>query len=79
MGFDPAVATEGSGNVLLRRMIEDSFERGDHLIDLGPGSLEVKRHWATRIQTSYHYPHYAPLRVKAQALRLKRWLVGARA
>jgi CelD/BcsL family acetyltransferase involved in cellulose biosynthesis len=79
MGFDPAVTTEGSGSVLLRRMIEDSFERGDHLVDLGPGSLEAKRHWATRIQTSYHYPHYAPMKVKAQALRMKRWLVGARA
>ena len=77
-GFDSAVTTEGSGNVLLRRMIEDSFERGDHLIDLGPGSLEAKRQWATRVQTSYHNPHYAPLKVKAQALRLKRWLVGAR-
>ncbi len=79
MGFDAAVTTEGSGNVLLRRMIEDSFGRGDRLLDLGPGSLDVKRQWATRIQTSYHYPHYAPLKVKGQALRLKRWLVGARA
>ncbi|HEV2971511.1 MAG TPA: GNAT family N-acetyltransferase [Pirellulales bacterium] len=78
MGFDPAVTTEGSGSVLLRHMIEDSFRRGDHLIDLGPGSLDAKRHWATRIQTSYHYPYYAPLRPKAQMLRAKRWLVGSR-
>jgi CelD/BcsL family acetyltransferase involved in cellulose biosynthesis len=78
-GFDAAVTTEGSGNVLMRRMIEDSLERGDHLIDLGPGSLGVKRQWATRIQTSYHYLHYSPLKMKAQALRLKRWLVGERA
>ncbi len=76
MGYDLEVATEGSGNVLLRRMIEDSFERGDHLIDLGPDSIEIKRDWATRIQTSYHYQHYAPRQIKAQALRMKRWLIG---
>jgi CelD/BcsL family acetyltransferase involved in cellulose biosynthesis len=78
MGFDPNVATDGSGNVLLRRMIEDSFQRGDQLIDLGPDSIDIKRRWATRIQSSYHYQHYAPRQIKAQALRMKRWLVGAR-
>jgi CelD/BcsL family acetyltransferase involved in cellulose biosynthesis len=78
MGYDPDVATDGSGNVLLRRMIEDSFERGDHVFDLGPASIDIKRHWATRIQTSYHYSHYAPLEIKAQALRAKRWLIGVR-
>jgi len=74
MGYDQAVSTDGSGNVLLRRMIEDSFTRGDHLIDLGPASIDIKRHWATRIQKSYHYPYYAPLQIRAQALRMKRWL-----
>ena len=78
MGHDFEVATEGSGNVLMRRMIEDSFKRGDHLIDLGPDSIKIKRDWATRIQRSYHYQRYAPRRIKAQALRMKRWLIGER-
>ncbi len=78
MGFDREVSGEGSGSVLLRRMIEDSFQRGDRLIDLGAGSPDVKRHWATRVQTSYHYPYYAPLAMKAQALRMKRWIAGSR-
>ena len=77
-GYDPAVASEGAGTVLFARMIEDSFARGDRLIDLGPGSLEIKRNWATRVQTAYHYPYYAPLRLKSQALRMKRWLVDSR-
>ncbi len=77
-GFDPAVSTAGSGTVLLRRMVEDSCRRGDYRIDLGPDSLDYKRHWATRIQTCYHYPFYAPAGVKAQALRAKRWLTGSR-
>ena len=77
-GFDPSAAPSGSGTVLLRLMVEDSFRRGDQRIDLGPDSLEYKRRWATRIQTSYHYPHYAAAGVMAQALRAKRWLIGAR-
>ena len=77
-GFDPSVARSSSGTVLLRWMVEDSFRRGDERIDLGPDSLKYKRHWATRIQTSYHYPHYAAAGVMAQALKAKRWLLGAR-
>ena len=77
-GFDPAVGRSGSGTVLMRLMVEDSFCRGDERIDLGPDPLKYKRRWATRIQTSYHYPHYAADGLKAQALRAKRWLLGAR-
>ena len=77
-GFDPAVSRAGSGTVLLRRMVEDSCRRGDYRIDLGPDSLDYKRRWATRIQTSYHYPYYAPAGIKAQTLRAKRWLTGSR-
>ena len=77
-GFDPAVSRAGSGTVLLRRMVEDSCRRGDYRIDLGPDSLDYKRRWATRIQTSFHYPYYAPTGLKAQTLRAKRWLTGSR-
>ncbi len=76
-GFDPAVSTDGSGSVLLRHAIEDSFERGDYLIDLGPNYLDVKRHWLTRVQTAYHCTHYAT-RLRPQALRMKRWLMGVK-
>jgi CelD/BcsL family acetyltransferase involved in cellulose biosynthesis len=77
-GYDPAIGRSGAGAVLFRLMVEDSFQRGDWLIDLGPDSLEYKRRWATRVQTSYHYPHYASAGIMAQALRAKRWLVGAK-
>lgn len=77
-GYDPNVGRSGAGSVLLRLMVEDSFRRGDERIDLGPDPMDYKRRWATRIQTSYHYPHYAPGGFMAQALRAKRWLLGAR-
>ncbi len=77
-GYDPSVAASGSGTALLRLMAEDSCQRGDYRIDLGPDSLDYKRPWATRIQTSFHYPYYAPAQLKAQAVRAKRWLTGSR-
>ena len=59
-------------------MIEDSCRRGDHLLDLGPDYLEAKRNWLTRMHPAYHYTHFHPARLRAQALRLKqivkRWL-----
>jgi CelD/BcsL family acetyltransferase involved in cellulose biosynthesis len=76
-GYDQNVAA-GAGTVLLRQMAEDSCRRGDYRIDLGPDSLDYKRPWATRIQTSSHYPYYAPEKLKAQAVRAKRWLTGSR-
>jgi len=71
MGYDPTVADLGAGTALMRRMVEDSFARGDRIFDLGPGYLECKRPWLTSIATSYRYRHYAGASPRAQALRLK--------
>ena len=74
MGFDAEQAHEGAGTVLLARLIEDSFERGDRIVDLGSEYLDCKRPWQTRLAESYHVTHFRPSGPKAQALRLKRWL-----
>lgn len=71
MGYDPSVSQAGAGTVLMRRMIADSFERGDHTFDLGPGSLAAKRPWQTSLETSYRYSHFAAT-PRAQAMRLRR-------
>jgi CelD/BcsL family acetyltransferase involved in cellulose biosynthesis len=77
-GFDAQSAQQGAGTVLMAQMIEDSCRRGDRLIDLGPDYFDCKRHWVTRQQPAYHYTHYRPGGIRAQALRLKhavsRWL-----
>jgi CelD/BcsL family acetyltransferase involved in cellulose biosynthesis len=73
MGYDPVVTRDGAGTVLWRKMIEDSFARGDHTFDLGPDSLEVKKAWQTSVEISYRYTCYAPA-PRPQALRLKRGL-----
>jgi len=72
MGYNPAF--EGAGSLLMQEVLEDSFQRGDASFNLGAGYLEWKRPWLTTIVESYHYTHYAPRALRAQALRLKRWL-----
>ncbi len=74
-GYDPKWAKVGPGTVMQAMMLEDSFRRGDHLFDLGPGSLQWKRDWLTSVLTSYRYTHFPAWAPRAQLLRLKRlWL-----
>jgi hypothetical protein len=76
MGYDNEYARCGAGTVLLARMLRDSFERGDQIVDFGSEYLEGKRRWITRLAPSYHYTHFRSGGLKAQVLRLKRWLAG---
>jgi CelD/BcsL family acetyltransferase involved in cellulose biosynthesis len=78
MGFDGQEIHDGAGTILMARLIEDSFERGDRILDLGTEYLDCKRHWLTRLEPSYHVTHFRSSGAKAQALRLKRWLSGIR-
>lgn len=73
LGFHPDLARMSPGTVLTYYAVRDSFEQGDHLWDLGPGSLDAKRHWQTTIEKSYRYTHYPRTLGRIQALRLKRW------
>lgn len=72
MGFDPAYAAGSPGAVLLKMSFEDGFRLGDHTFDMGVGYIQCKRHWLTRLETSYRYTHFSLSAPKAQILRLKR-------
>ena len=71
MGFDPEFSSDGVGNALSVFMLRDGFSRGDRSIDLGAGSVQFKRQWATRMVTSYRLSHYRA-GMRAQALRWRR-------
>lgn len=73
IGQDRTLARHGAGNVLYAKILRDSFERGDHTYDMGPGSLACKRDFYTRIEPVYRYSHFHPTVLRAQAIRLKRW------
>jgi len=71
-GFDPATASDGAGTVLQARMIADSFQRGDHLYDLGAGYLECKRYWLTEARPSFRYTCFPPGEPVAKLIQAKR-------
>ena len=76
MGYDQAISNRGLGKVLIARNLEDSFERGDHSFDMGVGDYNFKRGFRTDVETSYQFSHYPSLILRAQGVRLTRWLKG---
>jgi CelD/BcsL family acetyltransferase involved in cellulose biosynthesis len=74
VGYDPTVDLKGVGNVLYAKIIEDSFQRGDWRYDLGPGSLESKRHLLTAELPIYRLSCFSRLSLRQQLLRWKRQL-----
>jgi CelD/BcsL family acetyltransferase involved in cellulose biosynthesis len=76
-GYDAGICREGAGNVLLARVLRDSFARGDRIYDMGPGSLEIKRHFQTRLLPVLRFSHFPLSLARAQLLRVKRWWQGA--
>ncbi len=74
VGYDAGQSRAGPGNVLYGRTIEDSFQRGDRMYDLGVGSMRAKERFQTRIVSLFRYSHFHPAAPKAQLLRLKRWV-----
>ncbi|MBC8354831.1 MAG: GNAT family N-acetyltransferase [Planctomycetes bacterium] len=77
VGFAPDLAKLAPGNALWTRLIQDSFTRGDRVLDFGPTCLDYKRFWTTRLEPSYRVRQYAST-PKAQALRLARWMKSQR-
>ena len=73
VGFDPKLRALGPGTVLQQTVLEESYASGDHLYDMGVGSLDYKRNWQTSPVTSYRYTHFPTADPRAQLLRVKRW------
>jgi CelD/BcsL family acetyltransferase involved in cellulose biosynthesis len=71
IGYDAALSRDGVGNVLTVNSIKSACQHGDHTYDMGPGSLEYKRYFATDIVPILQYNHYHTLAARAQVLRLK--------
>jgi CelD/BcsL family acetyltransferase involved in cellulose biosynthesis len=71
-GFN-AANDNGIGSALMLQVIRDSCQRGDRVIDLGPGERESKRRLRTRTESTYRLT-YMPLDSwRSQAVRLSRW------
>ncbi len=74
VGYDPiAAAKSGAGSLLKAYIVRDGFERGDRVYDMGPGSMDIKRHLRTRTATIFRYSYFDSLSPRLQLMRLKRW------
>ncbi|MBI3469078.1 MAG: GNAT family N-acetyltransferase [Planctomycetes bacterium] len=72
VGYDLEAGKDGVGNLLYVHAIRDSFARGDHTYDMGPGSLAAKQYLLTSVLDIGRYSHYWPTAIRAQLVRLKR-------
>jgi CelD/BcsL family acetyltransferase involved in cellulose biosynthesis len=70
-GYDSTLGLEGCGRVLLYKMLEDSFERGDVLYNFGPGRQPYKERFATEMRYSYAFRHYARYSLRSQLMNLR--------
>ena len=77
IGMVPDLAKLAPGNALWTRLIQDSFSRGDRVLDFGPTCLDYKRFWTNRLEPSYGVRQYGST-PRAHALRLARWLKSQR-
>jgi CelD/BcsL family acetyltransferase involved in cellulose biosynthesis len=79
MGYDRNIDQQGLGNAVLNLTLEDSFNRGDRLFELGSGEYPFKNRLCTEVFRSYRFTCYPRLALRAQGVRLTRWLKGRRA
>jgi CelD/BcsL family acetyltransferase involved in cellulose biosynthesis len=73
-GYDPLFKTLGAGSALAYHMTQDSCQRGDRVLDLGPGNMPSKVNWLNEVVPAYHYTNYSPWSLRAWGLRAKRLL-----
>jgi CelD/BcsL family acetyltransferase involved in cellulose biosynthesis len=79
IGYDPAVGPKGLGTALVLRTIEDSFERRDRSMDLGPDELRFQRKLRTRVERHDRLTYLPMASWRSQAVRIARWAKRRRA
>jgi hypothetical protein len=57
--------------MLLYKMLEDSFQRGDVQYNFGPGRQPYKDRFATEMRRAYTFRHYARGSLRSQLLNLR--------
>jgi len=68
-GFDPTAEMEHCGRILLYKMLEDSFARGDSEYSFGPGRQAYKDRFATEMRYAYTFRSYARSSVRSRLLQ----------
>lgn len=76
MGYDNNLAHLSAGSNLLNESLQDSFQRGDRLIEMGIGESRYKQRVRTSLETSYRLTYYPWSAWRAQGVRLTQALKG---
>jgi CelD/BcsL family acetyltransferase involved in cellulose biosynthesis len=74
MGYAREARDWGVGKILLARFLEDSFSRGDRVLDLGVGDFDFKVKFRTGIAASFRHSYYPWNAWRSQSVRLSQWL-----
>jgi CelD/BcsL family acetyltransferase involved in cellulose biosynthesis len=74
MGYAREARDWGVGKILLARFLEDSFSRGDSLLDLGVGDFDFKVKFRTATAASFRHSYYPWNAWRSQSVRLSQWL-----
>lgn len=74
MGYAREARDLGAGKILLARFLEDSFRRGDKVLDMGIGDFDFKARFRTAVATSYRYSYSPWNSWRSQSVRLSHWL-----
>lgn len=70
MGYDHTLSKNGLGRLLTGRLIHDSMDRGDQLLDMGHGAIDSKKCWYSSIEDVYRYVYYSPESTMGNILNL---------
>jgi len=70
-GFDQTTGLENCGKILIYKMLEDSFRRGDVEYSFGPGRQPHKDRFATEMRHAYTFRHFARFSLRSQLVHLK--------
>ena len=70
-GFDQTAGLENCGKILIFKMLEDAFERGDAEYSFGPGRQPHKDRFATGMRYAYTFRHYARYGLRPQLMHLR--------
>jgi CelD/BcsL family acetyltransferase involved in cellulose biosynthesis len=70
-GFDQTAGLENCGKILIYKMLEDAFARGDVEYSFGPGRQPYKDRYATEVRRAYTFRHYARFSLRSQLMNLR--------
>ncbi|QDT19571.1 GNAT family N-acetyltransferase [Gimesia chilikensis] len=76
MGYDSELSSNGLGRLLIGRLLHDSMDRGDQVMDMGYGAVGAKKYWYTSMDNVYRYVYYSPTSPIANVLKLSHQVAG---